>query len=123
MTLFSPLDPNSERITLMRLEQGQDPIRGQHKRHLITVTDFHAIVKLRNTDKPDHYSDNIRYVYKVTLLPSDYYRPEIQKGRFFKYRTDEYLVIGSIIFDKSTNIITCLCYQVEMADILTISEG
>lgn len=120
---FSPLNPKTERITLLRLEQGQDPIRGQFKRHLIKITDFHALVHLRNTDRPDHYSDNIRYIYKVTLMPSDYYRPEIYKGRFFKYRTDEYLVIGSVTFDKVTNIMSCLCYQVDMPDIIKDSEG
>lgn len=103
----------TQAVTLMMLQTGTDPIRGTPLKQFEEIITLNAHVLCLRTDMPQDNLSAVRSIFKITLMPSPFYAPDIQKGRYFRYE-DIILKIGTIEKNRITGEVICMCYETPM---------
>ncbi|MEM6603130.1 MAG: hypothetical protein AAF621_03695 [Pseudomonadota bacterium] len=105
-------------ITLLKIVEGTEPVRNRYRRYMQKIADFRGVVSFRDAGRPEHHSDNVRQIYKISVLVSKLYKIEFIKNRLVKLSQD-YLMIGSVTQKPNSNLVECLCYPVDISQLFT----
>ena len=107
--------PLTESVSLYKIIQGNDPIRGTFMRYLSKIADFQGVFNIETNNFPVDSLSNLRQIVSVTFAMSRYYMPDIKRGNIFM-RDNVPFMIGTVQFlDVRKTHCKCLCYSTELS--------